>query len=89
MKDALTLGAELKVEEQVKKQYRISRALKGDTGISSREQTDIAGWFYEARWSGRRYDENPSQEEVLEDFCALVFGCTFDEMMKAYDNYLG
>lgn len=89
MKDAFTIGREYREREKVRKEHRIKRALKGDTGVSEREQKDIAGWFYESRWNGRRYDEEPTKEEILDDFCSLVFGCTYDEMMKAYDNFLG
>ena len=89
MKDALTHGVELKAQEEVAKENRIARALEGNTGVKANEQRDMARWFHEARWDGRSYDEEPSKEEVLEGFCSLVFGCTFDEMMKAYDNFLG
>jgi hypothetical protein len=89
MKDALTLGKELKEKEEQRIKFRIARALKGDTGITSGEQTNIARWLYEARWDGHRYDDVVEEKEILENFCWKVFGASFEEAMKAYDKFLG
>ena len=42
MKDALTLGVELKAQEKEAREYRIARALKGDTGIHKSQRRR---WF--------------------------------------------
>ena len=89
MKDALTLGREIKENEKRKSLIRTSRALKGDTGVTSGEQINIARWLYEARHDGHAYDDVVGEKEILENFCFNVFGATFEETMKAYDTYLG
>lgn len=34
-------------------------------------------------------NEHPDKVEILEDFCKAYWGCTFDELMKYWDEYLG
>ena len=91
MKDALTLGLELKQEEETASQQRIRNALPGNwVGATNRyDRSLIASLFYEAYYDGKTYDDIPSSQEILDDFCSLVFHCSFEEMLKAYDKFLG
>jgi hypothetical protein len=89
LKDAFTLGNEIKERGKRASLLRTSRALKGDTGVTSGEQINIARWLYEARWNGHSYVDEVGKEEILENFCFNVFGATLEETMKAYDTYLG
>lgn len=88
MKDALSLGMELKEQEKQQSEHRIARALKGDTGIKSEEQILIASKLYETKYE-YSYKEIVSLEEILEGFCWRVFGANFEEVMEAYDKFLG
>jgi len=79
-------------QEKERKENRISRALHGDTGIQSSMQKEIAGWLYEVRYDNHDYETDrgyPTKEEVLDNFCWEVFGCNFEEVMVAYDKFLG
>ncbi len=88
-KDAAAIFRELYESELNTKRYYIERALKGDTGIKREEQTDIARWLYESRYDGHAYDDEVTEKEILDNFCFKVFGCDIEDVLKAYDNFLG
>jgi len=91
MKDAFTLGQELKQKEKEASEQRIQNALPGNwVGSTNRyDRTLIASLLYDVYYDGKTYDELPTAEEILDDFCSEVFHCSFTEMLKAYDKFLG
>ena len=96
MEDCLTLGAKLKQEEKETRENAIAWALSkpGNPKLqggawTQQERKALAMALYEARYDGTSYEDNPSAEEILENFCFRVFGCTFDEVLKAWDRELG
>ena len=94
--DALTQGARLKAKMQTDRESRINRALGtylGQApllGSSQAFRHQVAERLYHARFDGRPYWEEPSKETVLEDFLADLFGgCNLEEVIEAWDRYLG
>lgn len=91
--NAFSYGQKLKVLEKESSKWRISRALLGDTGVKMSEQTFIASKLYDAKYDNHDYsketEEWPGAGEILDIFCLEVFGATFDEVMRAWDKFLG
>lgn len=101
VEDALTLGARLKEEEKARSDWRIERAIPWGNGdgyhpggklygaTNPDERAHLAALLYEARYDGLSCDDpEPTAGEVLENFCFNVFGCSFDEVLKAWDREL-
>ena len=86
MEDIFTL----RKQESELRENRISRALQGDTSIKPSMQKEIASWLYEVKYENHNYETDyfPTEEEILESFCDKVFGCSFEEVMIAYDKFL-
>ena len=84
---------ELADEERILKEFRIKQAFCGGAprGVSKAERQIIAKHLYEARWDGNAYHEadNVTADEILGNFCWQIFGASLDEVMKAWDRYLG
>ena len=91
MKDALRLGQEIRQEEKEASENRIQNAIPGNwTGTTNRhDRALIASLLYNVYYDGKTYEEIPSAEQILDDFCSEVFHCSFNEMLKAYDKFLG
>lgn len=91
--NAFTYGQRLKETDKQLSEHRIKRALKGDTGIKPDEQCLIAMHLYESKYDNHDYQKEPqewpSADEILESFCWRIFGATFEEVLKAWDKYLG
>lgn len=95
MKDCLTLGRELKEQEKAASENAIANVLsmsgnpKINGGVFRRDEREcIAHALYESRYDGRDYEDIPTKDEILENFCFRVFGCTFDEVITAWDRFL-
>lgn len=91
--NAFTYGQRIKEVERKCSEVRIARALKGDTIFKPDEQRTIAMCLYEAKYDNHDYQKEPQEwpnaNEILEALCWRVFGATFNEVMKAWDKFLG
>ncbi|KKN65492.1 hypothetical protein LCGC14_0480960 [marine sediment metagenome] len=93
MEDCLTLGTRLKNEEKQASEERIENALlRGndklwDIGITARQL--VADRLYSAQYDGPLGKELPNIQEVMDTFCWDIFGADFQEVLKAWDKYLG
>ena len=46
---------------------------------------------YSDKWGLREFTtgKGASLEEIIDEFCEITFGTTYEEVLKAWDNYLG
>jgi len=83
---------ELAQEEKQASYNRIAQVLCDgipQRGYDRITRAIIADGLYHARYDGRHYQDKPSKDEILETFCWNIFGATFEEVIKAWDKYLG
>lgn len=83
---------ELAKEDRELSDSRITNALCDgipQSGYDRITRSIIADALYHARYNGRHYQDIPSKDDILETFCWRVFGATFDEVLKAWDKFLG
>ena len=84
---------ELAQEEKETRGNRIHQALASGCprGASKFERCFIAEHLYEVKWSGNTYHESAemTHEAILENFCWNIFGCSLEEVLIAWDRYLG
>lgn len=84
---------ELAEEEKESRNYRINRALciGVPRGIDKFTRCAIAQELYNAKWDGNDYHEanNMTYGQILENFCWNVFGASLEEVLIAWDRYLG
>lgn len=88
IKDIFALFAE---EKELSKQ-RIANALcEGipTSGYDRITRSIIADGLYHALYDGRHYQDVTSKDDVLETFCWNIFHASFEEVIKAWDKYLG
>ena len=80
-------------EEKEASEYRISQVLCGGCPRGSKQDVRafIADRLYHAKWDGLSHDEAiaMSLADILENFCWDIFGANFNEVLKAWDRYLG
>ena len=95
MKDAFEIGRELKEIENIRKQKRIETAITiglpesrhwnaESHHITIPERLMIAHILQQAV---NATGETQTKEETLDMFCWLVFGCSFEETVQAYEYY--
>ena len=92
--DALVIGQRLAEEERQAREKRIKNALPHGNWhqtypFNRVDRQYIADALYRIRYEGRRHDEEPSAQEILDDLCSNIFGCEFDEVLEAWDRFLG
>jgi len=87
---------ELYDEEQRLRNKRIDLAISmgglgGYTGVNTADRCMIAQLLYEAKWNCNSYieAEEMTPEQILDTFCWNLFGCSVDEVIIAWDRYLG
>jgi len=84
---------ELAKEEKEASEYRISQVFNGGCPRGSKLEVRafIADRLYHAKWDGKPHDEAIEMPlaDILEDFCWDIFGASFEEVIKAWDKYLG
>jgi hypothetical protein len=83
---------ELRAEESAAAEQRVNNALCDGipaNGYDRITRSIIADALYQARYDGRHYQDIPTKEDVLEAFCWKVFSANFDEVIKAWEKYLG
>ena len=88
MKDIFQILA----DEKAAAEQRITNALCDgipENGYDRITRSIIADALYHSRYDGRHYQDIPAKEEILEAFCWKVFGANLDEVIKAWDKYLG
>lgn len=86
--DALSLGARLREEERQARAQRILLALGVNGSTDEREfRVRVSDALYKATWDGRTGADRPDRV-ILDDFCSLIFGCSYEEVMEAWDHYL-
>src|SRR5690606_9797786 len=87
--DALTLGVQLREVEREQREWRIRRAISSGNrgGGSHRQEREwLAAALYGARWDGRPYWEEPDATEILDTLCQNIFGCSFEDVLEAWDR---
>ena len=88
---------ELAKDEKEASEYRISQVLTAAKGEhpSRTVKAFIASKLYEAtysdKWGLREFTtrQGASLSEILDEFCVEVFGATYEEVLKAWDKFLG
>ncbi len=79
-------------EEARAEEIDLRRAVFSEVKRSFRRKSSAmpAEALYNVRYADKRVmEDNPDKAEILEDFCKAYWGCTFDELMKLWDEYLG
>jgi len=88
---------ELAKDEKEASEYRISQALSAAKGEypSRTVKAFIAEKLYEAAYSDKRgwreftTGQTASLNGIMDEFCEIVFGATYEEVLKAWDRFLG
>jgi len=91
--DALTMGARLKAQAKADAKERGRRALQAVGGrftVDLLTRRRLAEEMYKSTYDDiwTAYGSRPA-EDVLNRFCGAVWGCSYEEILAAWEYYLG